>query len=142
MAKAATKKTYDVPMIRDFLEQLTWEVRIRLFEDTAMRGTVNTELLEQVRPYQTKYGTALLPGTVFVTEGLTAAEVVEAEADFRAVSRVKHAQELAALESLSGLFGSAFRVIENEIPAPDIHVSARQWLQKKRDDESSESAGD
>ena len=39
---------YDVEMIRDFLEHLTWELRVQHFENTAEVGTPNDELVDQL----------------------------------------------------------------------------------------------
>ena len=41
-------KTYDIEMIRDFIEHIQWELRIRHFENTRKIGTEHSELREQL----------------------------------------------------------------------------------------------
>jgi hypothetical protein len=53
-------RSYDVEMIRDFIEHLLWEVRIGHFEATSADGAINPELLEQIQRYQKKRQTIAL----------------------------------------------------------------------------------
>ena len=54
MAKSnrPTKEGYDVPMIRDFLEHLMWEVRVLHAEATNLRNRTDPQLVEMVQKYQ------------------------------------------------------------------------------------------
>jgi hypothetical protein len=61
---------YDLEMIRDFLEQLLWEVRVSHFDNTNVKPH-NPELAEQLRKYHRKYGRTLVPLVKLQKDGLT-----------------------------------------------------------------------
>jgi hypothetical protein len=50
------KKTYDLEMIKDFMEHLGWELRIKHFESTHERGAQHPKLTEQLRKCMLKRG--------------------------------------------------------------------------------------
>ena len=100
-------KPYDVDMIRDFLEQLDWEVRVRHFEDTSELGTVNPELVDQLRPFQERRGNVLLAATEIDPEGVSEEEFAEAVATYRAAASEVTGQWIEHLEALQGLFNVA-----------------------------------
>ena len=50
-AQGTTRRGYDIPMIRDFFEHLTWEARVRHTECVGRPGAVNPELVEQLAKY-------------------------------------------------------------------------------------------
>jgi hypothetical protein len=51
------KKTYDLEMIKDFMEHLGWELRIKHFESTHERGAHHPELTEQLKKCMLKRNT-------------------------------------------------------------------------------------
>ena len=54
------KKTYDTEMIRDFIDHLRWELRIKRFENAHKRGTQHPELTERLDKYIRKRNTKSL----------------------------------------------------------------------------------
>jgi hypothetical protein len=101
------RKGYDVPMIRDFLDHLLWEVRIVHFESTAAPGTINPELGEQLKKYMSKYHCALMRATDLVGEGLPEATFQRAARYWRTARQEVTASQIAHLEGLQGLFREA-----------------------------------
>jgi hypothetical protein len=98
---------YDVDMIRDFLEQLLWEVRIEQFESTAPPGVVNPELAEQSEKYLRKYGVALQVDTCIDGDGATEAQRRRAEEHWREAQANLTAEQVGHLEALRELFEEA-----------------------------------
>ena len=131
------KRGYDVQMIRDFIDHLTWEVCIRKFEHTAKQGTVNSELVEQLEPYIKKYDCGLLFATALETKDCSDDEIKQADEIINAVNLKVCDQWSQSLESLGGLFKQAleaatYRLSEygpNELPA--VVISARDLLDSK-----------
>lgn len=113
MKNHTNPQRYDVRMIRDFLDHLTWELRTCLFElqqqiTNPSRDTpLNPELLEQLRKHQEKRQCVLLPATDIDASGTTPNE---ARAVVVAISRIEAKQrqeQLENLEALAGLFEEA-----------------------------------
>ena len=51
------KSAYDIEMIRDFIEHLKWELRIKHFENTRKIGTQHPKLMEQLEKYMLRRNT-------------------------------------------------------------------------------------
>jgi hypothetical protein len=98
---------YDVDMIRDFLDQLRWEVRIEQFESTGPTGVIDPELVEQSEKYMQKYGAALQVATYIDGEGATEAQRQRAEQYWREAQAKVTAEQLGHLEALRELFEEA-----------------------------------
>jgi len=99
---------YDLEMIRDFLDHLTWEVRI-LEHEATHPGAINPELVDQLSKYQTKRKTVGLLVTSTVS-----AEAAQADPEKFAVFRILQGKvracQLAHLDALKSLFDEAFLV--------------------------------
>ena len=67
---------YDLDMVRDFLDQLLWEVRVSHFDNTN-ENPHNPELAEQLQKYHRKYHRTLVPLVKLDTNGLTAEQIDE-----------------------------------------------------------------
>jgi hypothetical protein len=102
---------YDVEMIHDFLEHLTWEVRISHFE-AVHPETVNPELVEQLSRYVKKRRTAAL---LFSTS-LAEQPDPEKLAHLLAIQRKVRARQVRCLETLGILFKEALSVASK----PDV----------------------
>ena len=141
--KVAKPIPYDLKMIEDFIEHLTWEVRASHLENSVAAKTgkackVNPELAEQIEKHIRKRGRTLLCGLVFDKEGATTEEV---ESVGRAIgegrARVRQ-EQLDALETLAGLFKEAMRVGAipikyGSIPAQEIKVT--DYLEDDEEDD-------
>ena len=124
MAKKNVQR-YNVPMIRDFIEHLLWELRISIYENTASDPTkTNPELVEQLARCMERRGThgLLCEAHLLETEQLTPEEIAKASARVRKMTAERRKHELEALESLEGLFEEALLGAAN--PTERI---ARQW---------------
>lgn len=107
MATSKAAARYDVEMIRDFLDHLTWELRVEQFEHGAAPGTIHPELGEQLEIYMSRYGCALLPSMHVDGAGLSEEQLEEAMREYREGAKVTTDRDLAALESLRPLFNKA-----------------------------------
>jgi hypothetical protein len=97
---------YDLEMIRDFLDQLLWEVRVSHFDNTNEKPN-NPELAEQLKKYQRKYGRTLVPFIKLQTDGLTAEQIDKGRQHLRARVAEVRQDQLDALEFLQPLFDFA-----------------------------------
>ena len=104
-------KRYDVEMIRDFLDHLTWEVRILHYESINEDDSINPRLEDQLAKYSRRYNAVLLAVTELDYEGLPAAMVQRARNYWRAAQVRATAEQLQHLEALAGLFKEAFECI-------------------------------
>jgi hypothetical protein len=107
---APSVKRYDVEMIRDFLDHLTWEVRILHYESLNEDDSI-PELEEQLAKYSRKYNADLLAVTELDYQGLPAAMVQRARHYWKAAQVKATAEQLQHLEALAGLFKEAFECI-------------------------------
>jgi hypothetical protein len=98
-------------MIRDFLEHLTWELRILHYESINEDDTINPRLEDRLAKYSRRYNTVLLAETVLDHEGLPVAVVQRARNYWKAAQVRATAEQLQHLEALAGLFKEAFECI-------------------------------
>jgi hypothetical protein len=89
---------YDLEMIRDFLDQLLWELRVSHFDNTN-RNPINVELAEQLKKYHRKYGRTLVPFVKLQTDGLTAEQIHEGKRRLRTRGADLRQRQIDALES-------------------------------------------
>jgi hypothetical protein len=94
---------YDVEMIRDFLEQLLWEVRVNHFDNTN-KNPDNPELAEQLKKYHRKYQRTLVPFIKLDTAGLDKQQIDDGRQRLRSRVAALRQRQLDALESLQPLF--------------------------------------
>ena len=98
------KRAYDTEMIRDFLEHLQWELRIRHFESTRKIGTQHPELTEQLEKCICKHSTKGLLYTNRIDKtGLAeekAKEVIEIIREGMAAEAQEALQALDVLEPI------------------------------------------
>jgi hypothetical protein len=113
MKKQTKPQYYDVKMIREFLDHLTWELRTCLFElqqqitKPSMETPLNPELLDQLRKHMEKRQCVLLPTMDIDTTGTTESE---AHTVVTAISRIEaelRQRQLGHLEAVAGLFEEA-----------------------------------
>src|SRR5262245_17771199 len=104
-------KRYDVEMIRDFLDHLTWEVRILHYESINEDDSINPKLEDQLAKYSRRYKAVLLAVTELDYEGLPAAMVQRARNYWKAAQVRATAEQLQHLQALAGLFKEAFDCI-------------------------------
>ena len=148
MAANRTKKRpgfdrrYDLPMIRDFLDHLLWEVRISHHEMQTQVGSVNPELAEQLAKYIKKRQTF---GLLFTTA--TKERPADNPAGVAKLKRVKGNLREAQLEALellhTTLFPEAFDaaklgMVSGVMQFETFDHAARFWGQGQdvdRDDE-------
>ena len=127
-------KRYDVEMIRDFLEHLTWELRILHYESINEDDTINPKLEDRLAEYSTRYNAVLLAETELDYEGLPAAMVQRARNYWKAAQVRATAEQLQHLEALAGLFKEAFECINfsnrfgNKRVVPVRTIKARDIL--------------
>jgi hypothetical protein len=115
---------YDVPMIRDFLAHLLWEVRINHFElesrlnqlykpnladGPPQEPVISPDLVEQLAKYHAKYCSALLPASAFGGEDCTVEEQYLVEAVFCKRTTIKRQKQIEHLEALQDLFDEALQ---------------------------------
>ena len=97
-------KTYDVEMIRDFIDHLKWELRIKHFENTRKIGTEHPELTEQLAKYILKHNTkGLLYANRIDPAGLAedkAQEVIEVMRDAAAIQAQETLDAFDVLEPI------------------------------------------
>jgi hypothetical protein len=104
-------KRYDVEMIRDFLEHLTWEVRTLHYESINEDDSIHPKLEDQLAKYSRRYNAVLLAVTELDYEGVPAAMVQRARNYWKAAQVTATAEQLQHLEALAGLFKEAFECI-------------------------------
>ena len=119
---------YDVEMLKDFLEQLKWALRVDHFEFTHGPDALNPELKEQTDQCFAKRGVPrVLSLFSLSSEGrrLSREELQEALRRFAAFMAEKRAEQLRHLEALEELFDEALahargRVFEIKVPVSKI----------------------
>jgi len=127
-------KRYDIEMIRDFLDHLTWEVRILHYESINEDDSINPKLEDQLAKYSRRYKAVLLAETELDYEGLPVAMVQRARSCWKAAQVRATAEQLQHLEALAGLFKQALECIGfsnrigNKRRLPARTVKARDFL--------------
>jgi hypothetical protein len=125
-------KGYDVPMIRDFLEHLLWEVRLNLYENAAKPGAINQELVDKLSVYQGRYGRVTLLATNQIdTGGETKERIRQAVANFREFMRLTREGQIRQLEALQRLFSEAFGCAEMSCRCAPDKWPVRIWTVKR-----------
>jgi hypothetical protein len=81
-------KRYDVEMIRDFLDQLRLEVRLRMLENLEQPDQKHPELLAELRKFAEKYDAGLLLAWDLRPEGCSSEEY-EAVRDYLRKARAE-----------------------------------------------------
>jgi hypothetical protein len=119
---------YDVEMIKDFIEQLKWSLRVDHFEMSAGPNAISEELVEQVARCNRKRGVPRLLSEFFMTKDrpeLADKEMREAVRRFGAWMAEKRAEQLKHLEALEELLEEACahavgRVIKVSVPGSKV----------------------
>jgi hypothetical protein len=119
---------YDVEMIGDFIDQLTWDLRADYFEFTAGPNAHNPELVEQGKKNVQRWRVLRLL-SLFALEKdrpeLTGPQMSEAIRQFGATMARKREEQLLHLEALRELFNEACAHaggtrIEIKVPASKV----------------------
>jgi hypothetical protein len=117
-------KRYDVEMIRDFLDQLRLEVRLRMLENLEQPDQKHPELLAELRKFAEKYDAGLLLAWDLRPEGCSSEEY-EAVRDYLRKARAEGRKlQLEHLNALEDLFGEALRCALHRLS--DGPIVARQ----------------
>jgi hypothetical protein len=135
---APNQRRYDVRMIRDFLEHLMWEVRIREYEKkTGDPMNINPEFVEQLRIYMRRYHClCLMPVNILDNDLNTPEEFAEAMQNFRKYLQSSMEGFVAAMEEFWPLFEQAFesaQVPYAEGIVPQKHYKASDFLTSEED---------
>ena len=94
-------------MIRDFLDHLMWQLRIAHFEVTSKPGTLNADLVKQLKPFLVRHPCALVAQNEVDPTGVTPAEAEEACTKLRAGLAELFEERIAYLEALGPVFEEA-----------------------------------
>lgn len=106
-------KKYDEQMIRDFLQQLAWEYRVKKFENVHV-GALNDELVEQrATLMKRRRNTGLVPATCLERGDTTQAEYAQAVAKFAQVNVAYCDGVLSALDFISRAVDKAFHELRH-----------------------------
>jgi hypothetical protein len=101
-------KTYDIEMIRDFIEHLKWELRIKHLENTRRMGTQHPELSDQLKKYVQKRNTkGLLYANRIDKAGLAKDKTQEVIKVIREGSAIQAQEALDALGVLEPILEEA-----------------------------------
>lgn len=138
---------FNVPMIRDFLDNLLWELCIVHYEVASVAAPtgpgddktgLHPELTEQLKKFMTKYRHAgLLFANAFPKDeqGVTSERKQEAIANYRA-TRAKEIEALIRhMEALQPLFEEAFKCLANPTRPIVRKRKYSDYLQKEPGDE-------
>ena len=117
-------KRYDVEMIRDFLDQLRLEVRLRMLENSDPPGEKHPELLGELRKFTQKYDAGLLLAWDLSPEGCSQEEYDAVRSYLRKARGEGRKQQLEHLEALEELFREALRCALHRLS--DGPIVARQ----------------
>jgi hypothetical protein len=102
------KKTYDLEMIKDFMEHLGWELRIKHFESTHEKGAQHPELTEQLKKYMQKRNTiGLLYANRIDKAGLAEDKAQEVIETIREASAMEAQEALDALDAIEPILEEA-----------------------------------
>ncbi len=120
----ASSKRYDVEMIRDFLDQLRLEVRLRMLENLEAPGQKHPELLAELRKFAEKYDAGLLLAWDLRPEGCSSEEYEAVREYLRKARGEGRRLQLEHLNALEDLFGEALRCALHRLS--DGPIVARQ----------------
>jgi hypothetical protein len=134
------KKTYDLEMIRDFIEHLGWELRIKHFESTHEAGAHHPELTEQLKKFMVKRNAVgLLYANRIDKAGLPENKAQEVIETIREASAMEAQEALDALDVLEPILEEAFECASrpDEFMARTINlVDFLRHLEEQRDEET------
>ncbi len=123
-AEASGANRYDVEMIRDFLDQLMLEVRLRHLENLDGAAGTPPKLLAELRKFADKYDAGLLLAWDLRPEGCTKEEYEAVRERLRKLRAEGRRQQLEHLQALEDLFREALRCAMH--PLSDGPIVARQ----------------
>lgn len=124
-AATPTAKRYDVEMIRDFLDQLKLEVRLRQLENLDGSAKTPPELLAQLRKFADKYNAGLLLAWELIPEGCTKDEYDAVRDRLRQLRAEGRRLELEHLDALEDLFREALRCAQHPLSGGPIVARQR-----------------
>jgi hypothetical protein len=101
---------YNVEMIRDFIEHLKWELRIKHFENQQIGEVkINPELVEQLKKYIVKWNTnALLLTGLIETDKFDSDKLAQVKAEIKKETLEQCQTALDALDKLEPVLNEAF----------------------------------
>jgi hypothetical protein len=126
---------YDVDMIRDFIEHLTWSLRVDHFEWTSGHKAFNQELDAQLARCARKRSVPRLVSQFSLEKDkpeLTNQEMQEARRQFSTYMAKRRDEQLGHLEALKDLLDEACAHASGkifEITAPGSRVLDGSWFQ-------------
>lgn len=100
---------YPVQAIRDFFEQLLWELRCSHYETYLSESEVKPELLARLDPYIRKYGTVLLPWIDLDAGNLSEEQRKRLVEKVNLEIRKTRDEQLLHLEAIRPLLGEALQ---------------------------------
>lgn len=104
---------YPLEAIKDFFDQLLWELRASHFEVCHPEAR-SDELVRRIGHYMGKYGVALLPIVTFrAGPNLTQEQIKEALTTLRAKIKDQREEQLRHLEALRPLIANALDTAQN-----------------------------
>ena len=132
-------KTYDVEMIRDFIDHLKWELRIKHFENTHRIGTQHSELTEQLEKYMRKRNTkGLLYANRIDSAGLAEDKAQEVIAVMRDAATIQAQEALDAFEILDPIFQEALDCASHPEKLLARTINLVEFLRHMEEQESQE----
>ena len=116
-----SRKPYNVEMIRDFLENLMWDLRIQHFEVTHPGDNHNAEFDEHIERYMKKYKSVGLLSLNILPDSIGEYH----EKVVRKLIALRYQQAIDNLEELGDMFEEAFNCASHE-----DRFMTRRWEQK------------
>lgn len=154
-------KGYDVPMIRDFLEQLLLEVRVQHYENLqslallrkhgdvgamcqAADKSISPALVEQLQQYLRKYETQLIYGDAVDGENASQVEINEVTEAFIHEMTVFRDEQIGHLDALQELFDESLTCAklpfgisrDGHFCSPNRVLKVREWIDQQIHDEA------
>lgn len=119
-----SRKPYNVEMIRDFLENLMWDLRIQHFEVTHPGDNHNAEFDEHIKKYMKKYKSVGLLSLNILPDSVDEYR----EKVVRKLIALRYQQAIDNLEELGDMFEEAFNCASHE-----DKFMTRRWQQEHID---------
>jgi hypothetical protein len=114
-ARPSRSRGYPFEAIKDFFDQLLWEVRASHFEVCHPEAR-SDELIRRIGHYMGKYGVALLPiVNVRFGSNFTEEQIKEALTTLRAKIKDQREEQLRHLEALRPLIAEALDTAQNRL---------------------------
>jgi hypothetical protein len=125
-------KQYDVEMIRDFIEHLRLELRIKHFENVNPGVSINSILVEQLQKYITRWYTAgLLTDTEIAATEFTEEEYKRIMGEFRQANITRCQKALDALDALDDVLYEALKGAANP-ESLGIRIITRKAIEERQ----------